>query len=233
MLKKIIFNLILSLSFFVAHGQDAPAPNKNILGGSFSFTATNNKTPELLNGYPLNQSFRAYRNTRQYHNIGFSVYAARSISKYWAIGLQVRGGDYGVRETYQDSILTQGTWSVTNRSNETSNISTGAAIFGRITFNPNQSFQVFAQPSLGYDIGTQTFNPNSIGGFKERLENLTFRTNVGVLYQMTPKWRGICQVSALNVARIIRKDETGKELAKINQTAFSLSNLSFGIEYSF
>ncbi len=144
--------------------------------------------------------------------------------------------DCGIRKyDAYDVVFNTGTssTSIVDFSRNSSEI--GGGFFARYTFNPQQRFNFYLQPTASYHF----LNEKNRGGGditqKEKVNYLAIDANLGILYAATERLNVNLRFGALSFIAGCWESETSNIsncFASVNAN-LRLSNLSFGMEFKF
>lgn len=223
---------ILLSSHMMSAQESTPATNW-IAGGSVSFSLQQNAQPTSLISF-IGQVRIISSSTSDIHNTYFSFtpYVGKEMSANWILGLQLqytmsRYTAYGVST---DFLGQQDTFDVKQNENAYT-----IGLFGRYMFNPAHKFVFFLQPYTNYsfvdevqwsdDVITDGLDSYAIG----------LGTSVGVLYNISDRWRLTSRIGLLGFTTGKWKDTETDESNTFNSfgASLSLSSLNLGFEYRF
>ncbi len=220
-MKQVFFTCLMFLTLLNAlSAQEESARRAWILGGSVGYNRSNTELIRTVSGTEV-------RPKRTDNSFSFSPYFGKELNEKWMLGLALSLGNYGTDEL----LLKNENVNELIRRNS-SNRSLGFNVFSRYIFNPQQRFNVFLSPSLGfYNIKQEEFYNN-----ESRLLPNSNRYFVnlggGAFYNFNARLRGL--VNFGNFGYYFERSKVPQTQSRANSNGFSsdlgLSSLSLGLE---
>jgi hypothetical protein len=220
-MKQVLFTCLMLFTLLnILSAQEENARRAWILGGSVGYNRSNSESIRTVSGTEV-------RPKRTDNSFSFGSYFGKELNEKWMLGLALSLGNYGTDEL----LLRDENVNELIRRNS-SNRSLGFNVFSRYIFNPQQRFNVFLSPSLGFNnIKQEEFYNNQ----SRLLPNSTrYFANVGggAFYNFNANLRGL--VNFGNLGYYFERSKVPATQSKSNSSGFSsnmgLSSLSLGLE---
>lgn len=230
-MKKILLFFVGVISIYnVTYSQDTMLNRKFVVGGTLSFSSQDNSvpsTPRTGVGTVLLTSLNPQESSLTSFNI--SPYLGKHVNDNLLLGISL---------TYQHSMLTRfnqiifaGMDTVDLESKQT-DISAGIIV--RYILNPQNKFNFFWQPYLGYFSGK--YSSGVVGDEFTNVEytGIQASLNGGVIYTVSDKWRFLLSSGVLSFTAG-NWDYQNDETSSFSHfgTTISLSSIRLGAEYLF
>jgi hypothetical protein len=224
-------NQLLLLMLFFGCWSSSNAQNfPFVLGGDVNFLIQNNTYP--FNSAPVGSFGGIYSNsTDEIRNTNFSIapYFGRDLNDNWLVGVNLgyRGGRY----TADDAVIfgQAGAVDIEQTSNRFS-----FGFFARYRINPENKFNPYLQPFVGYSIQTdQDFQDGNLMQ-EERFNFLEAGVGAGVLYQISDKWRALLRLGSFSYVNgnwEIVDTDTEKNFSALGLN-LNATTIRFGVEVS-
>ncbi len=220
-MKKLILILAFASIFQVLNAQVTTETysNKNILGGSFSFSFSDN-----YGFFP--EAGIIFVGLEDFNVTSFRVspYFGREITPHITLGLKF---DYNNHKMEQDR---EDLGQLLLHSKVNLNVF-GLGIFSRYTFNPENKFNLFVEPYFSYNKTNREHKIDNVLDSKEESNYIKLGVGVGALYSISNSIRASVKVGAMEYLNG-NKESTNEKSTDFSHfgTSFNLSSIFFGFE---
>lgn len=233
MMKIKPFHLFLALGLLFAvqtsKAQENSGANKYILGGGVNFLSQKNAYPLTGTFGPsgLGGVFSGNSDPIQFLTLGISPYFGKSLGEHWVIGLQ---SSYSYTRFKREVFIlpSQAEAELVEKSN-----AFGLGIFARYAVNPGDRLQLFAQPSVGYNLLTgKVFDENEELVNEEKADFLRAGAGLGLLFELNDNWRLLINTGVIEYLNGKSEDVDAEESRSFSSfaTSLNLTNIRFGVE---
>ncbi len=220
-MKKLILILAFASIFQVLNAQVTTETynNKNILGGSFSFSFSDN-----YGFFPEASVIFVGLDDFNVTSFRISPYFGREITPHITLGLKL---DYNNHKIKQDRV-DFGDPPLHSKVNL--NVY-GIGIFSRYTFNPENKFNLFVEPYFSYNKTSREHKIENVLASEEESNYIKLGVGIGALYNINNSIRASVQVGAMEYLNG-NKESTNEKSTDFSHfgTSFNLSSISFGFE---
>lgn len=220
--------IVLLLASVTCYSQE----NKNdslkyVVGGSFSFNTQTNSAAITQLSSPI--FFVSTTSETRGLNINFAPYLAKQINSNVLAGIQLTYGFSQFSFPSFRSLPTTG--SLEKRITHTFNL----GFFTRYNLISGKKFKIFVQPYANIGYGTENSKNEAVLVSDFSQKQIELGASAGIFYDISSRFRALLRIGGLsyvagNWTNKILSDEQDFNILRTN---FSLSNMSFGLEYRF
>lgn len=230
---KVVITVFAALIIQLLNAQEEVATSRsNILGGSMSFSISNNSYPyNFTNLIHVNQGILLGANDdAKYRSFSFNPYYGKEISPSTTLGLRLSYSRLVIEDKVQNG------WGGTAmKDRESTSNEIGFGIFSRHLINPASRLNFYLSPFLNY---SHSKFKSEIEGFdpdETKTNVISLGVSAGLMYNFTEKWRAIVNLGNLSYVNGSSKREGSDESNDFSSFGLraSLNFITYGLEMRF
>lgn len=227
-MKNLFLTVVLLSFMWGVKAQEDTFDGRYVVGGGFNFISQKNYFPSdfVSRTLPLGV-FSNSTDPVRFTFFSFSPYVGKEIHSRLLLGSSLfYSRDYNYSELERS-------WQLPIREIfESLTQQVGLTLFSRHTFNPDNAFQFFAQPSLGYYFSTGKVDIDSVTEIERQAYYLEVDLGLGMLYNINKRLRATLRAGGLSYINGEWKnisDNTKNSFSSFSSN-FRLSNFTWGLE---